>query len=82
MAERDLDRLAQAACAAAAASPGWQAGAEFVFEIEDERYVIPGVERSAFVVHHNGASYEVFYYDGQMAETITDNCSWDRSGPG
>jgi hypothetical protein len=78
--ERDLDRLAQLACAAAEVSQGWQPGAEFVFEIEEEGYVDPGMELSAFIVCHKGAVYEVFYYDGPMAETITANCSWDRHG--
>jgi hypothetical protein len=76
--ERDLDRLAQQACTAAEQSPSWCPGEEFIFEIEDEAYVIPGVELSAFIVCHKGESYEVFYYDGQMAETITARCSWDR----
>jgi hypothetical protein len=78
VAERDLDRLAQQACAAAEGSQGWRRGEEFIFEIEDEAYVIPEVELSAFIVRNQGESYEVFYYDGQMAETITEHCSWDR----
>jgi hypothetical protein len=78
VAERDLDRLAQQACAAAEGSQGWRPGEEVLFEIEDEEYMHPGVERSAFIVCHKGESYEVFYYDGQMAETITEHCSWDR----
>jgi hypothetical protein len=48
--ERDLDRLAQQACVAAEGSQGWRPGEEFIFEIEDEDYVIPGVELSAFIV--------------------------------
>jgi hypothetical protein len=79
--EKDLDRLAQKACAAEA-FPDWQPGEEFIFEIEDEAYVHPGVERSALIVRHKGTSYEVFYYDGPMAETITAHCSWDRLDDG
>jgi hypothetical protein len=72
----ELDRLAKQACEAAERSPGWQPGTEFLFWIEDEAYKIPGVELSALTVCHRGANYEVFYYDGQMAETITARPSW------
>ena len=60
------------------ASSGWRDGEEFIFEVEEEAYVTPGLESSALVVRHQGAGYEIFYYDGSLAETITDNCSWDR----
>jgi hypothetical protein len=76
--ETDLDRLAQAACEAAEKSDDWHPGEEFIFYIEEEDYVYPGVELSAFTVRHLGRSYEVLYYDGMMAETITANCSWDK----
>ena len=76
--DRDLDRLVQLACDAAENSKGWSQGGEFIFEIEEEDYVIDGIELSALIVSHKGNSYEVFYYDGAMAETITANCSWDR----
>jgi hypothetical protein len=72
----DLDRLAKQACEAAERSPGWQPGAEFIFWIEEDAYRIPSVELSALTVCHRGAGYEVFYYDGQMAETITAHPSW------
>jgi hypothetical protein len=78
--DRDLDRLAQLACAAAEASPGWQAGEEFVFPIKEEPYSRPGIASSAFIVCHQGTAYEIFYYDGLLAETITAHCSWDRQG--
>jgi hypothetical protein len=74
----DLDRLAQLACAAAEQAPDWRPGDEFVFEIEEQQYIHPGIELSALIVCHRGATYEVFYYDGPMAEIITANCSWDR----
>jgi hypothetical protein len=74
----ELDRLAGLACAAASRSDGWAAGAEFIYELEEEPYVIPGIENSALVVVHRGADCEVFYYDGPMAETITATPSWDR----
>jgi hypothetical protein len=61
VAEHDLDRLAQHGCDAAAKSASWQPGEEFIFEIEDENYVHPGIESSVLIVHHRGESYEVFY---------------------
>jgi hypothetical protein len=77
----ELDRLAGQACEAAERSPGWQPGAEFIFWIEDEAYKTPGVELSALTVCHRGADYELFYYDGPMAETVTARPSWgDRLG--
>lgn len=76
--DRDLDRLAQQACDVAEKSNGWSEGGEFLFEIVEENYVFDGIELSLLIVCHRGASYEVFYYDGGMAETITANCSWDR----
>jgi hypothetical protein len=76
--ENDLDRLAQQACAASEESPGWRPGEEFIFEIQEENYVYPGMELSALIVRHKGESYEVYYYDGPMAETISSHCSWDR----
>lgn len=76
--EEDLDRLAQQACDAAQNSPGWSPGQEYIFEIQEENYAHEGIEPSSLIVCHKGASYEVFYYDGVMAETITSNCSWDR----
>jgi hypothetical protein len=79
-AEKELDRLVQLACAAAEKSRGWQAGEEFIFEIEEQQYAYPGIELSALIVCHKGATYKVFYYDGPMAETITANCSWDPYG--
>jgi hypothetical protein len=72
----ELDRLAKQACEAAERSPGWQLGAEFLYWIEDEAYKILDVELSALTVCHRGTNYEVFYYDGQMAETITARPSW------
>jgi hypothetical protein len=85
--EADLDRLTEQACEAAERSPGWQPGGEFVFWIEEEPYSIPGIELSSLTVCHRGTDYEVFYYDGQMAETITANPSWgarlgDTTEPG
>ncbi len=76
--ENELDRLAQQACDAAEKSPGWQPGEEFIFEIEDEEHRVAEVEMSALIVCHKGTGYEVFYYDGMMAETIQNTCSWDR----
>jgi hypothetical protein len=76
--ENDLDRLAQQACAAAEKTPGWRPGKEFIFDIEEENYVYPGMESSALIVRHKGESYEVCYYHGPMAETISAQCSWDR----
>jgi hypothetical protein len=35
---------------------------------------------SAFLVFHQGTHYELRFYDGPMAETITPMCSWDRPG--
>jgi hypothetical protein len=78
--DSDLDRLAQMACTAAENSQDWRPGEEFIFYIEEADYVYPETELSALIVCHKGASYEVFYYDGRMAETITANCSWDRRG--
>ena len=75
----DLDRLAEQACEAAERSPGWQPGSEFTFFIEEEPYKLPGIEASALTVCHRGTEYEVFYYDGPMAETITANPSWGRT---
>jgi hypothetical protein len=72
----DLDRLAERACEAAERSPGWRPGVEFLFLIDEEPYTIEGLEPSALTVCHRGAEYEVFYYDGPMAETITDHPSW------
>jgi hypothetical protein len=72
----DLDRLAEQACDAAERSPGWQAGEEFIFIIEEESYRIPGIEESALIVCHRGTDYEVYWYHGPMAETITPNPSW------
>jgi hypothetical protein len=77
VAERDLDRFVQAACAAAEKSQGWRPGEEFSIEIEDENYVYPGMELSALIVFYKGDSYEVYYYHGPMAETISERCSWD-----
>jgi hypothetical protein len=73
----ELDRLARLACAAAERSDGWTPGAEFVFELGEEPYFIPGIENSALVVVHRGADYEVLYYDGPLAETIGDHPSWE-----
>jgi hypothetical protein len=73
-----LDRLVPQACAAAEQSDGWCAGAEFIFELEDEPYATPGLELSALIVRHRGESYEVYYYDGPMAETITARPSWEQ----
>jgi hypothetical protein len=78
--EKDLDRFAQMACVAAEASPGWKPGEEFIFEIEEEGYVHPGMELSSLTVCHKGDHYEVYYYDGPMAETVSAHCSWDRPG--
>ena len=74
----ELDRLALLACAAAERSDGWAAGEEFIFELEEEPYFIPGIENSALVVAHRGADYEVSYYHGPLAETISDHPSWER----
>jgi hypothetical protein len=78
VAEEDLDRLALLACAAAEASDGWHRGAQFDFEIEEKRHVYPGMELSAFIVLHLGTHYELRFYYGPMAETISTTCSWDR----
>jgi hypothetical protein len=77
--EKDLNRWAHQACVAAEASPGWKPGEEFIYEIEES--ALPGVEWSAFTVRHTGVTYELFFYDGVMAETISEHCSWDPSAP-
>jgi hypothetical protein len=58
--ENDVDRLAQQACDAAAKSQGWGPGEEFIFEIKDELYSIPGIEPSVLIVCHKGDMYEIF----------------------
>ena len=75
---KDLDRLAQAACDAAEKSANWKKGEEFIYEIEEEPYVYPGHELSALIVIYESKSYEIRFYYGLMAETISDVCSWDR----
>jgi hypothetical protein len=72
----DLDRLAGQACEAAERSPGWGPGAEFTWAVAEEPYSVPGIEVSALTVCHRGDGYEVFWYDGRMAETITAHPSW------
>jgi hypothetical protein len=71
----DLDRLAQRACDAAERSPDWQPGKEFLFLIDEEPYTIEGLAPSVLTVSHRGTDYEVFYFDGPMADTITDDPS-------
>jgi hypothetical protein len=72
----DLDRLAYQACRAAERSAGWGPGAEFTWEVEEEPYTVCGIEASALTVCHRGNEYEVFWYDGRMAETVSANPSW------
>jgi hypothetical protein len=76
----EMERLVESACAAAEQSQHWRPGDEFIFELVEPAYVIEGVERSAFIVHHHGKSYEVRYYDGMLAETISDHPSWESAG--
>jgi len=66
----ELDRLAQKAIVAAEQSSQWHPGEEFIFEIEEDAYVFPGIERSALIVRHMGTSYEILYYDGPSSETV------------
>jgi hypothetical protein len=70
LSEAELDRFVVQACAAAECFPSWHAGDEFIFEIDEEPHVIPGIERSAMIVRHLGSGYEVLYYNGPIAETI------------
>jgi hypothetical protein len=74
----ELVRLAEQACEAAEQSLGWRLGEEFILFIEEEPYKFPGIEASALTVCHRGTDYEVFYYDGPMAESITVHPSWGR----
>ena len=67
----ELDRLVRAAVAAAEKSKGWAEGEEFVYEIEDEEYVIDGVTNSTLTVCHVGSRYEVYYYDGATGTLFT-----------
>ena len=73
----DLDRFALLARAAAEESPGWRAGEEFIFEVAEEPYTVPGIEPSVLIVCHRGADYEVYFYHGPLAETISAHPSWD-----
>jgi hypothetical protein len=66
----ELERLVQQACSAAEKSPGRRAGEEFIYYLEEEPSVLRGIELSAFVVCHRGTSYEVFYYDGLLAQML------------
>ena len=72
--EPDLDRLAGQACEAAERSDGWAPGAERVYPIAEPRFVVPGLDPSALVVAHWGNVYDVTYFDGPLAERVTDDC--------
>jgi hypothetical protein len=67
----ELDRLLREAVAAAERSRGWAAGKEYEYPIEDEPYVLDGIENSTLTVCHMGTRYEVYYYDGVTGELFT-----------
>lgn len=67
----ELERLLREAVAAAEQEPGWQAGQEYEYEIEDEEYVFDEIQCSHFLVCHTGARYEVYYFNGLSGELYT-----------
>ncbi|WP_020469645.1 hypothetical protein [Zavarzinella formosa] len=66
----EVERLLRQAVLAAESSPGWGPGREFLHEITDDEYVFDGFENSSFTIVHQGAAYDIRYYDGFSTEFI------------